>query len=52
MDDPSFCEDIELGPYYPYGSEDPGEAALDACTEQTGMTRQECIADSAAGNAS
>ncbi|MDD7927031.1 hypothetical protein [Actinomycetospora chibensis] len=31
---------------------DPGEAALDSCTEQTGMTREECIADAAAGNAS
>lgn len=29
----------------------PGELALDACQEQTGMTRSECIADSAAGNA-
>ena len=27
------------------------ENALAACTEQTGMTRDECIADSAAGNA-
>ncbi|GAA4904877.1 hypothetical protein [Actinomycetospora succinea] len=32
-------------------TEDPGEFALAACTEQTGMTRAECIADSAAGNA-
>jgi hypothetical protein len=28
--------------------EDPGEAALDSCTAQTGMTREECIADAAA----
>jgi len=28
------------------------EAALEACTEQTGMTRAECIADAEAGNAS
>ncbi|GAA2571771.1 hypothetical protein GCM10010210_54290 [Pseudonocardia hydrocarbonoxydans] len=28
------------------------EAALQACMEQTGMTRDECIADAAAGNAS
>jgi hypothetical protein len=27
------------------------EAALRACTQQTGMTRAECIADAAAGNA-
>ena len=32
-------------------AQDPGEAALDACTEQTGMTRDECRADAAAGNA-
>jgi hypothetical protein len=31
--------------------DDPGEPALDACTEQTGMTREECLADAAAGNA-
>jgi hypothetical protein len=29
----------------------PGEAALAACVEQTGMTRTECIADAQAGNA-
>jgi len=29
-----------------------GDAALRACTAQTGMTRAECIADAAAGNAS
>ncbi|WP_143030083.1 hypothetical protein [Pseudonocardia oroxyli] len=29
-----------------------GDAALRACTAQTGMTRSECIADAAAGNAS
>lgn len=29
-----------------------GEYALQACQEQTGMTRAECVADSAAGNAS
>ncbi|MEJ2885855.1 hypothetical protein [Actinomycetospora aeridis] len=29
----------------------PGELALEACVEQTGMTREECIADAAAGNA-
>ncbi|GAA1841291.1 hypothetical protein GCM10009836_20780 [Pseudonocardia ailaonensis] len=29
-----------------------GEAALRACTAQTGMTRAECIADAKAGNAS
>lgn len=28
------------------------DAALRACVEQTGMTRDECIADAAAGNAS
>lgn len=28
------------------------DAALRACMEQTGMTRDECIADAAAGNAS
>jgi hypothetical protein len=32
-------------------AEDPGEAALEACTEQTSMSRAECIADAAAGNA-
>jgi hypothetical protein len=31
--------------------DDPGELALRACTEQTGMTRAECLADIAAGNA-
>ena len=31
--------------------DDPGEAALEACTEQTGMTREECRADAAEGNA-
>ncbi|MEV1295425.1 hypothetical protein [Pseudonocardia sp. NPDC049635] len=30
---------------------DPGEAALQACREQTGMTTGECRADAAAGNA-
>ncbi|GAA1398104.1 hypothetical protein GCM10009613_51870 [Pseudonocardia kongjuensis] len=29
----------------------PGEAALQACREQTGMTTAECQADAAAGNA-
>ena len=29
-----------------------GEAALRDCQDQTGMTRAECIADAAAGNAS
>lgn len=31
---------------------DPGQAALQACREQTGMTTAECQADAAAGNAS
>jgi hypothetical protein len=32
--------------------QDPGQAALQACREQTGMSTAECIADAQAGNAS